>query len=229
MPHAALAIADTLATLPPFGTLPPAALEELAAGSRVVHYARHQTISQEGRTSEGMYVVVDGEVKCFLLSPGGAEKIIQLAGRGDSFGEEAALLGRPQPVTTEATRDSTVVVIGCSALRRAMAACPALNAALLGNLSTRMYELIENLQQCVQRTSTQRVAHYLARLAPESAGHCEIRLDTDKQTIAAQLNLTPETLSRVLGRLTRAGVIRPNGRRGMTLTDVRMLRSCAAG
>ena len=39
---------------------------------------------------------------------------------------------------------------------------------------------------------------YLERLAPDDAEHCEIRLDIDKQTIAAQLNLTPETLSRVL-------------------------------
>jgi len=96
-------------------------------------------------------------------------------------------------------------------------------------LSSSIYDLIENLQICLQGTSTQRVAHYLSRLAPESAEHFEIQLDTDKQNIAAQLNLTPETLSRVLSRFMRDGMIRPLGRRGLMLDNLSMLRSCAAG
>lgn len=224
-----IAITETLARTHPFDTLARDDLERLVAGSRVCHYARQEIIGHCSSHGEGVWLVLEGEVKRFLLSPSGAEKIIQLAGAGETFGEEAALLGRPEPVTSQTTRDSVVLMIGSAALHRAMAACPALNAALLCTLAGRMYDLIENLQLCVQRNSTQRVAHYLAQLAPHEAKRCEIKLETDKQTIAAQLNLTPETLSRALGRLTRDGMIRPRGRRGMTLTDVGLLRSCAAG
>lgn len=224
-----LSIVEALARIAPFDRLADDERELLAAGARAFHFYRQEIVSHSGRPAEGLYVVVEGEVKRFLLSPAGAEKIIQLAGAGETFGEEAALLGRAQPVTTQATRDTLLLLIPSASLRRAMTASAALNEALLGRLSERMYALIENLQLCVQRTSTQRVAHYLAQLAPREAKHCDIRLDSDKQTIAAQLNLTPETLSRALGRLTRDGMIRPRGRRGITLTDVGMLRSCAAG
>jgi CRP-like cAMP-binding protein len=224
-----LSIAEELGKIPPFDALTPTEREQLCTGARLCHFSKQEIVSHSGRPAEGLYVVIEGEVKRFLLSPAGAEKIIHLAGSHETFGEEAALLGRAQPVTTQATRDSVLLLIPSASLRRAMAASPALNDALLGTLSERMYALIENLQLCVQRTSTQRVAHYLAQLAPREAKRCDIRLDTDKQTIAAQLNLTPETLSRALGRLTRDGMIRPRGRRGLTLTDVGMLRSCAAG
>ncbi|THF61103.1 Crp/Fnr family transcriptional regulator [Pseudothauera nasutitermitis] len=221
-------LVETLARLSPFDALPRTELERLAAGARVLRVRRQEILSHFGGQPDGLYLVLDGEVKRFLLSAGGIEKVIQLVGAGETFGEEAALLGRAQPATCQATRDSTVVLIGLAPLRAAMASCAQFDAALLATLSARMYALLENLQVCMQRTSTQRVAHYLAQLAPHEAERCDIHLDTDKQTIAAQLNLTPETLSRALSRLTRDGVIRPRGRRGLTLTDVGMLRACAA-
>ena len=75
---------------------------------------------------------------------------------------------------------------------------------------------------------TQRVAQYLAQLAPQGAEHAEIRLASDKQTIAAQLNLTPETFSRVLSRFVRDGLVRPQGRRGLMLDNLSQLRRAAA-
>lgn len=218
-----------LSHIAPFDCLTSAERELLASGARAMQVRRHEVVGLAGRPAEGLYVVVEGEVKRYLLSPSGAEKIIQLAGAGDTFGEEAALLGRTETVTAQATRDSVLVLIASAPLREAMHASGAFSAALLARLSERMYALIDNLQLCMQRTSTQRVAHYLAQLAPREAKQYDIHLDTDKQTIAAQLNLTPETLSRALNRLTRDGMIRPRGRRGLTLTDVGMLRSCAAG
>jgi CRP/FNR family transcriptional regulator, dissimilatory nitrate respiration regulator len=221
--------AESLARLAPFNLLPPDELERLAASAEIRAVAKNDIITHCGSQPDGMFLILEGEVKRFLLSPTGGEKIIQLAGAGDSFGEEAVLLNRPQQVSNQATRDTLLLHIGSAALRHAMAAHGALAAAMLGRMAERMYDLVENLQLCVQRNSTQRVAHYLAQLAPHEAQRCEIRLDTDKQTIASQLNLTPETLSRVLSRLTRDGMIRPHGRRGLTLTNVGGLRTCAAG
>ena len=116
-----------------------------------------------------------------------------------------------------------------SAMRTAMEASAGFANAMTLRLSSAIYDLIENLQICLQGNSTQRVAHYLSRLAPANAERCEVQLDTDKQNIAAQLNLTPETLSRVLSRFTRDGMIRPHGRRGLVLNKLSMLRNCAAG
>ncbi len=216
-----------LGELSPFDQLAQADLERLASACRRIHASRGEIVAHAEASTPGVHVVIEGEVKRFVLTSLGGEKIIGLAGYGKSFGEEAALLGRPQVVAAQATRDSELVLIPTAALREALAASASFSAAMTARMAAATYELMTNLQLHLQFSGTQRVARYLAQLAPQDAERCEIRLETDKQTIAAQLNLTPETLSRVLARFTREGMIRPRGRRGMMLDKVSMLRSCA--
>jgi CRP-like cAMP-binding protein len=220
---------STLARTPPFDLLDNDGMQQLIEGCRVLHCTRGEIVAHCHDAADFMWVVLGGEVKCSLISASGSEKIIQVAGPSALFGEEAALLGRPQLCTAQATRDSNLLLIRSTSLRAAMARSASFANAMTLRLSSSIYELIENLQICLQGTSTQRVAHYLSRLAPPSAEHFEVQLDTDKQNIAAQLNLTPETLSRVLSRFMRDGMIRPIGRRGLVLDNLSMLRSCAAG
>ena len=115
-----------------------------------------------------------------------------------------------------------------AALRTAMVSSTAFSASMSNRLAQASYYLMSTMQVQFQLSGTQRVAHYLTRLAPDDAERWEIRLDIDKQTIAAQLNLTPETLSRILSQLTRDGMIQPRGRRGMVLSKLSQLRDCAA-
>jgi CRP-like cAMP-binding protein len=172
--------------------------------------------------------VLAGRVKCFVLSPSGGEKIVRLADPGSFFGEEAALLNRPHIVNAQAMSPSELLFVPTALLREAMVSSTPFSVSMSMWLATASYDLMSTMQVQFQLSGTQRVAHYLTRLAPDDAEHCEIRLDIDKQTIAAQLNLTPETLSRILSQLTREGMIQPRGRRGMVLSKLSELRSCAA-
>lgn len=220
---------DTLRKIAPFNLLDDDTRSQLVRHGRSLQPRRGEPVCARDPAADGMCVVIEGEIKRFLLSASGAEMVIQLVVAGDSFGEDTALLGRSSLVCAQATRDSHLLLLRNVDLRAAMAHCPAFAAALGTHLAATMYDVLENLQVCMQRNSMQRVAHYLSRLAPANTERCEIRLETDKQTIAAQLNLTPETLSRVLARLTRDGMIRPQGRRGLVLNKVTQLRSYAAG
>ena len=220
---------DTLAVTAPFDLLDLTELQGLLKGAQCLHFAKGEIVAHASDAADQVWVVLDGEVKCALISPSGTEKILQVASAGAIFGEEAALLGRPQLFTAQTTRDSHILAIRNTAMRTAMEGSAGFANAMTLRLSSAIYDLIENLQICLQGNSTQRVAHYLSRLAPANAERCEVQLDTDKQNIAAQLNLTPETLSRVLSRFTRDGMIRPHGRRGLVLDKLSMLRSCAAG
>ncbi|MCK0505966.1 Crp/Fnr family transcriptional regulator [Aromatoleum anaerobium] len=219
---------QSLSCLEPFSSLDAATLQRLSRGVRVCRASRGEMLMHRGARPAGMYAVIEGEVKLFLISSAGAEKIVRLAGQGDSFCEENILSDTPQTLAAQATRDSVVLHLQRPALQTAMAAHPSLTQALMARLSQRMGELVEGMEQCIQRSSTQRVAHYLVQHADCSAQNVEVRLSCDKQTIASQLNLTPETFSRVLNRLTRDGIIVPRGRRSITLTDLRSLQSIAA-
>ncbi len=196
--------------------------------ARPIHAARGELLVQQEDCPRGIHLVLAGRVKCFVLSPSGGEKIVRLADPGSFFGEEAALLNRPHIVNAQAMSPSELLFVPTALLREAMVSSTPFSVSMSMWLATASYDLMSTMQVQFQLSGTQRVAHYLTRLAPDDAEHCEIRLDIDKQTIAAQLNLTPETLSRILSQLTREGMIQPRGRRGMVLSKLSELRSCAA-
>ncbi|OIQ81870.1 transcriptional activator FtrB [mine drainage metagenome] len=50
-----------------------------------------------------------------------------------------------------------------------------------------------------------------------------IRLPANKSTIASMLNITPETLSRIMLKLQNSGLIDVRGK-SITITDVKKLR-----
>ncbi len=221
-------IADSLASFAPFAVLASQSLTRLAQGARALRAARGEMLLHRGSDPGGCYVVIEGEVKLFLISSNGAEKIIRMAGPGDSFCEESAFGSSPQSLSAQATRDSVVVFLRREAVQAAMLAQPEFALGLTTRLAARINELVEGMEQCIQRSSTQRVAHYLVQHADQDAKCTEVRLTCDKQTIASQLNLTPETFSRVLNRLTRDGFILPRGRRSIMLTDLPRLARFAA-
>lgn len=219
---------DLLARFSPFNMLDTAERTRILNGARPIHAARGELLVQQEDCPRGIHLVLAGRVKCFVLSPSGGEKIVRLADPGSFFGEEAALLNRPHIVNAQAMSPSELLFVPTALLREAMVSSTPFSVSMSMWLATASYDLMSTMQVQFQLSGTQRVAHYLTRLAPDDAEHCEIRLDIDKQTIAAQLNLTPETLSRILSQLTREGMIQPRGRRGMVLSKLSELRSCAA-
>jgi CRP-like cAMP-binding protein len=219
---------DLLAGFSPFNMLDVTERTRIQNAARPIHAARGELLVQQEDCPRGIHLVLSGRIKCFVLSPSGGEKIVRLAEPGCFFGEEAALLNRPHIVNAQAMSPSELLFVPTALLREAMVSSTPFSVSMSMRLAMASYDLMSTMQVQFQLSGTQRVAHYLTRLAPDDAEHCEIRLDIDKQTIAAQLNLTPETLSRILSQLTREGMIQPRGRRGMLLSKLSQLRSCAA-
>jgi CRP-like cAMP-binding protein len=219
---------DLLAGFSPFNMLDVTERTRIQNAARPIHAAREELLVQQEDCPRGIHLVLSGRIKCFVLSPSGGEKIVRLAEPGCFFGEEAALLNRPHIVNAQAMSPSELLFVPTALLREAMVSSTPFSVSMSMRLAMASYDLMSTMQVQFQLSGTQRVAHYLTRLAPDDAEHCEIRLDIDKQTIAAQLNLTPETLSRILSQLTREGMIQPRGRRGMLLSKLSQLRSCAA-
>ena len=220
------AISEILSRQPLFRGLNENELIFLARSATEYRLDRNEMVMQKGDLSDGLYVLVAGQVKLYLPSLAGSEKVVRMAGAGDTFGEEGAFLGKPCPVAVQAVRDSLLLVLDRQALAELMAINCTLSGALMAHLCTRMYELVENLETCVQRNSAQRVVHYLMQMAPGEVKSFDLTLDVNKQTIASQLNLAPETFSRVLGRLAKDGCIQVRGR-NITVKNLNALRRYA--
>ncbi|NTV94080.1 MAG: Crp/Fnr family transcriptional regulator [Thiobacillus sp.] len=206
-------IREILARQPLFRSLNEDELGVIANGTREYRIRRNEVLFQKGDQPEGMHIVIMGQVKLSIPSAQGAEKVVHMAGPGHTFGEAIVFLDKPYPVSAIATQDSIVMLVQKNALESALTESPLLSRKMLASLSMRLHELIDDMESCTLRTSMQRVVCYLSQQVP--AGQIEgfsFHLNSSKQTIASQLNLAPETFSRVLSQLSDAGLIQVSGR-----------------
>ncbi len=206
-------IAEILSRQPLFRGLSESELAQISVGCREFRVKKNELIFHKGDPAEGMHVVVMGQVKLSLPSAQGMEKVVHMCGPGGTFGEAVAFLDKPYPVTAQATADSLLLLVSQRALLEAMEGSFMLCRKMMASLSSRLHELLGDIETCMLRGSLQRVVCFLVQAAPSGEPTAyEINLPASKQTIASQLNLAPETLSRVLGQLTEAGLIRVKGR-----------------
>jgi CRP-like cAMP-binding protein len=218
-------IPAVLAHLPLFCEMSPEQLGRVAQGAREVQLSRGEVIFRRGDPSNGFYVVIHGRVKLALTSPQGIEKVLELFGPGQSFGEAVMFLGKSYPVYAQALTDALVLHINKQVIDGGIDSDPAFSRKMLAGLSIRLHRLIQSVESISLRSSAQRVIDYLLRDLDEIKTGQDIRitLSANKNVIASNLNITPETFSRILHDLSDGGLIRVEGK-DVWISDVAKLR-----
>ena len=83
---------------------------------------------------------------------------------------------------------------------------------MIAGLSRRIEALVREIERHAGGTGRARLAAYLLRGHEGATGELVVKLPAAKAAIATQLNLTPETFSRLLRELSDRGLIRVEGR-----------------
>jgi CRP/FNR family transcriptional regulator len=98
---------------------------------------------------------------------------------------------------------------------------------LLGSFAQWVRHFVSLVEDIALRDAIGRVARYLAQHADPATG--QVRLSPLKKHVASHLNLTAETLSRTLRRLTDEGVITSADGRTIVVEDPQRLTAAAEG
>lgn len=226
MPQPQIKIHSFLANLPLFRELGAQEMERIAAGSRTLHVGRGEMLFRKGDPSNGFYTVVFGQIKLAFNSAGGAEKVVELLGPNQTFGEAVMFMERPYPVYAQALADSLLLHVSKAVVFDEIEHDPMFARKMIGGLARRLHTLVMDLESYSLHSGTQRVLGYLLRGIPEGESDnapVEISLATSKSILASRLNLTPEHFSRILHDLTEAGLIRVEGR-SIRIVDPEALR-----
>ena len=223
MTKAKIDIEKMLTKLPLFHQLEEAEITKLAQGTRKIRLSKGQMLFQKGDRADGFYSVVYGQVKLAFASLQGAEKVVDIIAPGQSFGEAMMFLEKPYPVFAQALMDTMVLHIAKQVIFAAIEADTRFARKMLAGLSIRLHSLIQDVEAYSLRSSAQRFIGFLVQQAGISGiQQVELELPASKHVIASRLNLTPETLSRVLHDLSEAGLITVKGRQ-ITIHDVEQL------
>jgi len=220
-----------LANLALFHELGTEDLDRIATGTTELRIPKGRILFRRGEPCVGFHVVVYGRVKLGFVSPQGAEKVIEILGPGQSFGEAAMFLDRPYPVNAECLADSLLLHISKSTLDAELMRDRRLARMMLAGLSRRLVGLVHDVEAYSLRSGMQRVIGYLLRDIEQQddapAAPIRIVLDTSKGVIASRLNLTPEHFSRILGELSHEKLITVKGAE-ITILDPERLRAFLA-
>ena len=219
-------IPHILGRLPMFQELSPEQLGAIAAETRERRLSRGEMLFQKGDPAKGFFVVVMGQLKLAFPSAQGNEKVVEILGPRQSFGEAVMFMDRPYPLFSEAITDTLVLHIGRNAVFSLLENDASFARRLLAGLSMRLHSLVQDVESYSLRSSMQRVIGYLIQHCPQELdckGPLEISLPTSKQVIASRLNLTPETLSRIFHDLTERSLISVQGK-VITILDMQRLR-----
>jgi CRP-like cAMP-binding protein len=215
-----------LANLPLFRELAPENLDRIAAHTRQVRAGRGEILFHRGDPVNGFHVLVYGQIKLAFVSAGGDEKVVEILGPGQSFGEAVMFMRRPHVVTAQALVDSLLLYVERETVFDEIRRDPDFAARMIAGLSRRLHQLVGDLEAYSMRSGTERVIGFLLSNCGETIpeqGPCDVTLPTTKGVVASRLNLTQEHFSRILHDLSAASLIEVKGRT-VQIRDVARLR-----
>ena len=215
-----------LANIPLFRELPPADLERIAAHTRQVRALRGQILFHRGEQADGFYVVVYGQVKLSFVSARGNEKVVDVRGPGQSFGEAVMFMEHPAVVTAHVLNDSLLLHIPRATVFEELERDPRFARRMLAGLSRRLHYLMGELESASMQFGSQRLVTYLLNDCRSALGNdnvLEVTLPTSKGEVASRLNLTRQHFSRLLRELSAEGLIEVRGR-SIRIRDLDRLR-----
>jgi len=221
-------LADRIATIALFDGLPREQLEELSHIVVEQRFKKGQSLFSDGMEATGMYGIISGKVKIYKMALDGKEQILHIFGEGEFFGEVPVFAGGSYPAHAEALEDSRFLFFPRAELVALIQKEPSLAMNMLAVLSLRLRRFTHLIEDLSLKEVPGRLAAYLLYMSDREGESARLELDITKGQLASILGTIPETLSRILGRMSQQELIRVEGRK-IELLDREALESLAAG
>ncbi len=210
-----------------FQRLSDRALSTLVATAQVRTVARGTTLFVQDEAADRFFVLLEGWVKLYRLTPDGTEAVVNIVAPGETFAEAAMFASGQFPVCAEAVAESRLLTITAEGFARSLHQDDGIAFAMLGSLSVRLRHLVQQIEQLQVQPTAQRVGSFLLRFCPPGTGSAMFALPFDKALIARRLGMQPETFSRALSKLRGIGVETQGGT--VSVADLDELRRFCQG
>jgi CRP-like cAMP-binding protein len=189
-----------------FGALKRETIHRLIAPASVVALGDRQALFRQGEPASAFFIMLEGWVKLYRLTPAGEEIVLHVLTKGDSFAEAVAFTGGRYPAMAEAVSEARVMRIPAEHVVGCIREMPDIALAMIASTSQHLHRLVQQVERLKVQTGLQRVAEFLASMCPAEDGSYNVALPYDKGLIAGRLGLKPESLSRAFARLRTIGV-----------------------
>lgn len=205
--------------VPLFSGLTPEQQDVVAALARPMILTRGELAYRAGERSGRLSVVHTGQLKLIRTMPSGRQRVLRIAGPGETLGEQGFLTGDAPFADAEALSDVRLCMFSHEDLAALVSDYPRIAVQMLRSLGERLAMADRRLALAALDVDV-RVADYLLEQPllyndpgattasePAAAGGTRVRLPLSKKDVASMLGTTPESFSRALTRLTSNNLI----------------------
>ncbi|MBT1070288.1 Crp/Fnr family transcriptional regulator [Pelotalea chapellei] len=185
-------------------------------------FTKDQIVLQEEETSHYMYLVYSGKVRVVKMTEEGREQIITIHRKNDFFGEMALLDGKTAPATIIAHEDAVIGLLSKEDFERHLLSNELINRKIITLLCGRLREAWAMIKILGFDSAEQRLMAVLDRLQELNGimddGGVIINVKLTHQQLANYTSVTRETITRMLKRFEKEGVIEITSNRSILLT-----------
>jgi CRP/FNR family transcriptional regulator len=199
-----------LKTCPFFAGLSDVDIEALMGIARVRESSRGELLFSDGEKAVGFFVVLDGKVKVYKLSPEGKERILHIIHPGGTFAEAAIFADGLYPAYAEPLQSSKLLFLPKEGFLNLLMDNGRISINMIAGLSKFLRQFANQIEDLTFKDVPSRLARYLMVL---SEGVKEsLELPISKSQLASNLGTVSETLSRTLRKLSEDDLISVSGK-----------------
>ncbi len=196
---------DIIRALPLFRDVSDSHFEELVSAAFLQRFPQHVVLIREGELPDFLHVVVDGIVELFS-NYDNRETTIDVIRPVTTFILAAVIRDKVYLKSARTLAPASILMIPAAVVRDVFDRDAAFARAIVSELAERYRALVHALKNQKLRTSAERLANWILASDQKQGGTGRVVLDYDKRTLALQLGMTPENLSRSLTILAKHGV-----------------------
>jgi len=201
-------------------------LEQVAAIGNRQSFQAGDLLFADGDECHGSFLLLEGQVKVFKYAESGREQIMGMLGAGDYLAGVPAFDGRRYSANATALDALTVLFLPRDPFLALLRRDPTLSFNLLTIFSHHLRRFAQLIETLSLKEVSGRIATYLLLLSHQSGDRAIVELDITKAQLAAFIGTVPETLSRVLQKMGRDGLLKLDGNT-ITILDFPALKALA--
>jgi len=196
-------------------------------GTRKI-FSKGSVILMEDEIGSALFIIIDGKVKVSRLDETGKEVILSILGPGEVFGEMSLLDGMKRSATVSALTDTEVLIIYRDDFLNLLNKHPQIAISLLKELTQRLRKADMQIKSLSLKDAQGRVGCVLIMLADDLGkmykGHVIVEGLPTQQDLANMAGTSRETVSRILSKFEKMGLIKIEGRNLIILEYEKMKR-----